>query len=155
MTNESQTFTKRTITWHPSEFHWYTVEYQTLRMCILQVTTQHWSRLISFTTEKQDWFLRFLKYIHRWSKPMIVHKNRLLPAKHVTTRSSFCIIYYIYTFLCYSYLAEAPYACKDKIRNLLEFIFSIEGQDEPRLLLLYLFSACLHVFFSLCNILIV
>ncbi|CAN6239156.1 unnamed protein product [Urochloa humidicola] len=29
-----------------------------------------------------------------------------------------------------SYLAEAPYACKEKIRNLLEFIFSIEGQDE-------------------------
>ncbi|GJN22490.1 hypothetical protein PR202_gb10055 [Eleusine coracana subsp. coracana] len=29
-----------------------------------------------------------------------------------------------------SYLAEAPYACKDKTRNLLEFIFSIEGQDE-------------------------
>ncbi|KAL5212003.1 hypothetical protein ABZP36_022850 [Zizania latifolia] len=30
-----------------------------------------------------------------------------------------------------SYLAEAPYACKDKTRHLLEFIFSIEGQDEP------------------------
>ncbi|KAJ1281461.1 hypothetical protein BS78_04G307700 [Paspalum vaginatum] len=29
-----------------------------------------------------------------------------------------------------SYLAEAPYACKEKTRNLLEFIFSIEGQDE-------------------------
>ncbi|KAL6911645.1 hypothetical protein ACP4OV_000450 [Aristida adscensionis] len=29
-----------------------------------------------------------------------------------------------------SYLAEAPYACKEKIRHLLEFIFSIEGQDE-------------------------
>ncbi|WVZ73289.1 hypothetical protein U9M48_021615 [Paspalum notatum var. saurae] len=29
-----------------------------------------------------------------------------------------------------SYLAEAPYACKEKSRNLLEFIFSIEGQDE-------------------------
>ncbi|XP_062220605.1 uncharacterized protein LOC133920008 [Phragmites australis] len=30
-----------------------------------------------------------------------------------------------------SYLAEAPYACKEKTRHLLEFIFSIEGQDEP------------------------
>ncbi|OEL12975.1 hypothetical protein BAE44_0026006, partial [Dichanthelium oligosanthes] len=30
-----------------------------------------------------------------------------------------------------SYLAEAPCACKEKITNLLEFIFSIEGQDEP------------------------
>ncbi|KAG8072777.1 hypothetical protein GUJ93_ZPchr0006g41107 [Zizania palustris] len=29
-----------------------------------------------------------------------------------------------------SYLAEAPCACKDKTRHLLEFIFSIEGQDE-------------------------
>ncbi|AQK75846.1 neurochondrin family protein [Zea mays] len=29
-----------------------------------------------------------------------------------------------------SYLAEAPYACKEKTGNLLEFIFSIEGQDE-------------------------
>ncbi|KAF8730097.1 hypothetical protein HU200_017064 [Digitaria exilis] len=29
-----------------------------------------------------------------------------------------------------SYLAEAPYACKEKTRNLLEFIFCIEGQDE-------------------------
>uniref|UniRef100_A0A0D9VM78 Neurochondrin n=1 Tax=Leersia perrieri TaxID=77586 RepID=A0A0D9VM78_9ORYZ len=29
-----------------------------------------------------------------------------------------------------SYLAEAPYACKEKIRHLLDFIFSIEGQDE-------------------------
>uniref|UniRef100_A0A0E0GE54 Neurochondrin n=1 Tax=Oryza nivara TaxID=4536 RepID=A0A0E0GE54_ORYNI len=29
-----------------------------------------------------------------------------------------------------SYLAEAPYACKEKIRHLLEFIFSVEGQDE-------------------------
>lgn len=29
-----------------------------------------------------------------------------------------------------SYLAEAPYACKEKTRHLLEFIFSIEGQDE-------------------------
>ncbi|KAL6635290.1 hypothetical protein ACP70R_027961 [Stipagrostis hirtigluma subsp. patula] len=30
-----------------------------------------------------------------------------------------------------SYLAEAPYACKEKTRHLLEFVFSIEGQDEP------------------------
>ncbi|XP_040376742.1 uncharacterized protein LOC102708695 [Oryza brachyantha] len=29
-----------------------------------------------------------------------------------------------------SYLAEAPYACKEKIRHLLEFIFSVEGRDE-------------------------
>jgi hypothetical protein len=29
-----------------------------------------------------------------------------------------------------SYLAETPYACKEKTRNLLEFIFSIGGQDE-------------------------
>ncbi|XP_066163614.1 uncharacterized protein [Oryza sativa Japonica Group] len=33
-----------------------------------------------------------------------------------------------------SYLAEAPYACKEKIRHLLEFIFSVEGQDESRIL---------------------
>jgi hypothetical protein len=29
-----------------------------------------------------------------------------------------------------SYLAETPYACKEMTRNLLEFIFSIGGQDE-------------------------
>ncbi|KAJ1281462.1 hypothetical protein BS78_04G307700 [Paspalum vaginatum] len=45
-----------------------------------------------------------------------------------------------------SYLAEAPYACKEKTRNLLEFIFSIEGQDESRLLLYVVLSP----FYSIC-----
>ena len=40
------------------------------------------------------------------------------------------IQYHICVLLCCSYLAEAPYACKEKTGNLLEFIFSIEGQDE-------------------------
>ncbi|KAL5206928.1 hypothetical protein ABZP36_035137 [Zizania latifolia] len=31
-----------------------------------------------------------------------------------------------------SYLTEVPYACKDKTKHLLEFIFSIEGQYESR-----------------------
>ncbi|XP_037448776.1 uncharacterized protein LOC119318334 [Triticum dicoccoides] len=37
---------------------------------------------------------------------------------------------YICVLLCCSYLAEAPYACQEKTGHLLEFIFSIEGQDE-------------------------
>ncbi|XAR71016.1 hypothetical protein NMG60_11028091 [Bertholletia excelsa] len=31
-----------------------------------------------------------------------------------------------------SYLAEAPLACKEKVRELLGFMLSIEGEDEPR-----------------------
>ncbi|XP_071677326.1 uncharacterized protein [Lolium perenne] len=34
-----------------------------------------------------------------------------------------------------SYLAETPYACQDKTGRLLEFIFSIEGQDESSILM--------------------
>ncbi|OVA07955.1 Neurochondrin [Macleaya cordata] len=30
-----------------------------------------------------------------------------------------------------SYLAETPFACKEKIRDLLEYMLSIEGEDEP------------------------
>ncbi|KAM5564397.1 hypothetical protein ABKV19_018805 [Rosa sericea] len=31
-----------------------------------------------------------------------------------------------------SYLAEAPLACREKVRELLEYMLSIEGEDEPR-----------------------
>ncbi|WJZ85330.1 hypothetical protein VitviT2T_004873 [Vitis vinifera] len=31
-----------------------------------------------------------------------------------------------------SYLAETPLACREKVRELLEFMLSIEGEDEPR-----------------------
>ncbi|KAL6345454.1 hypothetical protein AAG906_017173 [Vitis piasezkii] len=33
---------------------------------------------------------------------------------------------------CFSYLAETPLACREKVRELLEFMLSIEGEDEPR-----------------------
>jgi hypothetical protein len=60
----------------------------------------------------------------------------------------------VYVLFCCSYLAEAPYACKEKTGNLLEFIFSIEGQDESRLLLLYfVLSRCIHTsYFMMQNI---
>lgn len=34
--------------------------------------------------------------------------------------------------MCCSYLAQAPLACKEKVRELLEYMLSIEGEDEPR-----------------------
>lgn len=34
--------------------------------------------------------------------------------------------------MCFSYLAETPVACKEKVIELLEFMLSIEGEDEPR-----------------------
>lgn len=37
---------------------------------------------------------------------------------------------------CFSYLAETPLACREKVRELLEFMLSIEGEDEPRFWLL-------------------
>ncbi|MCL7027638.1 hypothetical protein MKW94_027515 [Papaver nudicaule] len=30
-----------------------------------------------------------------------------------------------------SYLAETPFACKEKVHNLLEYMLSVEGEDEP------------------------
>ena len=37
-----------------------------------------------------------------------------------------------FTGIHYSYLAEAPFACKEKAQGLLEFMFSVEGEDESR-----------------------
>lgn len=31
-----------------------------------------------------------------------------------------------------SYLAEAPCACKEKVKELLDYMLSVEGEDESR-----------------------
>lgn len=31
-----------------------------------------------------------------------------------------------------SYLAETPFACKEKVRELLDYMLSVEGEDEQR-----------------------
>lgn len=38
----------------------------------------------------------------------------------------------MFTGINYSYLAETPFACKEKAQGLLEFMFSVEGEDESR-----------------------
>lgn len=35
-------------------------------------------------------------------------------------------------FVYFSYLAETPLACKEKVSRLLDYMLSIEGVDEPR-----------------------
>lgn len=39
---------------------------------------------------------------------------------------------WMFTGINYSYLAETPFACKEKAQGLLEFMFSVEGEDESR-----------------------
>lgn len=34
--------------------------------------------------------------------------------------------------VCFSYLAEAPVACKEKVQDLLGYMLSLEGEDEQR-----------------------
>lgn len=41
-------------------------------------------------------------------------------------------------FVCYSYLAETPNACKEKVRELLDYMLTIEGEDEPRFVNIFL-----------------
>lgn len=37
---------------------------------------------------------------------------------------------------CFSYLAETPHACREKVKELLDFMLSVEGEDELRFWLL-------------------
>lgn len=41
-------------------------------------------------------------------------------------------------FVCHSYLAETPNACKEKVRELLDYMLTIEGEDEPRFVNIFL-----------------
>ena len=64
----------------------------------------------------------------------------------ITTPSYHSIIWMLNTrgqvFLihdvCYSYLAETPNACKEKVRELLDYMLTIEGEDEPRFVNIFL-----------------
>lgn len=51
---------------------------------------------------------------------------------HLTNFLLFCNL----TNVWFSYLAETPLACREKVGELLEFMLLIEGEDEPRFWLL-------------------
>jgi hypothetical protein len=44
------------------------------------------------------------------------------------------MIYELLLCICFSYLAEAPLASKEKVQDLLGYMLSIEGADEQRYL---------------------
>lgn len=108
------------------------------------------AKLVFILLNKRVQFGQFI-FVHVHNVHNLLTHEHLQQFNVKASRSSFCTTYFplfqyhIYVLLCCSYLAEAPYACKEKTGNLLEFIFSIEGQDESRLLLLYfVLTRCIY-----------
>ncbi|KAJ3695540.1 hypothetical protein LUZ60_000917 [Juncus effusus] len=89
---------------------------------------------------------KFIKMISNWSEDQVMNESTIMKAISGLNETISLVLDFLQDSkeheqrkgddllasvrIIGSYLAEAPQACKEKTRNLLEYILSIEGQDE-------------------------